>query len=713
MKSTMKSAQLWSFQWQSRTFWLGLLAVMTHFAIFICVCSKEQSSYLPPNVQSELTTNVTFNEYKTSPFFLSRADTEQPYLISPDTVEENDNGMKTTDVSLITNKVRNTNNVISFSVSAKIKYNGTPTYVNDEIKHHESPTTFSVNDTVEDNGRATFYINDYMKQNETPTKAPVNAGIKSRKNTTAFNVIKQINKTMNIPVVYTSALSGYMTSPGYDGKRSLTCIWAYGRTSLNVINYLFSGGELWGDLQVPSGHVIMISFSMLDLFLYDSFPTATGFLPIFVELYVTAMNGTQQRTHRLALEKRVPAEVYRATRLNIRLMVKEPGGVYGVGFKILFSFHPEADAPQKLENGLFNCSVGHYSSFRQHLDCNLEPECQEGQDETERCPYSSPACRGKVALGNRCFFQVSKVLSRYYRDDVNLPEHTMTWPQAEDECRSRGALMATFKTGEDLSVISEFEKHKLPNRNVAVGMAFGGKDVPFMYKYILRGADRTIIYFLDHLSIDTSKMYKWAYFFERTCMFYQNRRCFAGSSGRSVVGEQCGSIFVQDVFCETKPDVAESNRERTLNISLSRASWITFNKTKTLLVACPKGHVTHTFLSCDLESRCVDRHSARCPVANVSSNITQRSDPGQRNGQSVAMFTCEDDATTFDYTLVCDFRHDCRDQSDESFCKHPPCDGFLCDNGQCVRLDKRCNRVSDCMDNSDEYWCYSIGQGLG
>ena len=309
MKSTMKSAQLWSFQWQSRMFWFGLLTVMTHFAVFVCVCSKEQSSNGPPNVLSELTTSVTFNGYKTSPFSLSRADAEQPYLISANAVEENDDGMKTldasTDVSLITNKVRNTNNVISFSVSSKIKYNGTPTYVNDEIKHHESPTTFSVNDTVEDNGRATFYINDYMKQNETPTKAPVNTGIKSRKTTTAFNVIKQINKTMKIPVVYTSALSGYMKSPGYDGKRSLTCIWAYSRTSLNVIKHLFSGGELWGDLQVPSGHVIMISFSMLDLLL-GPFPTATGFLPIFVELYVTAMNGTQLRTHRLALEKRVP-----------------------------------------------------------------------------------------------------------------------------------------------------------------------------------------------------------------------------------------------------------------------------------------------------------------------------------------------------------------------------------------------------------------------
>ena len=90
----------------------------------------------------------------------------------------------------------------------------------------------------------------YIKQTETPTKSSVNTGIKSRKNTTAFNVIKQIDKTMKIAVVYTSALSGYVTPPGYDGE-----------TSLSLINCLLRGRELWG----PSGHVIMISFWKLDL----------------------------------------------------------------------------------------------------------------------------------------------------------------------------------------------------------------------------------------------------------------------------------------------------------------------------------------------------------------------------------------------------------------------------------------------------------------
>ena len=30
---------------------------------------------------------------------------------------------------------------------------------------------------------------------------------------------------------------------------------------------------------------------------------------------------------------------------------------------------------------------------------------------------------------------------------------------------------------------------------------------------------------------------------------------------------------------------------------------------------------------------------------------------------------------------------------------------FTCDNGQCVRMDKRCNQLPDCRDESDERNC--------
>ena len=61
--------------------------------------------------------------------------------------------------------------------------------------------------------------------------------------------------------------------------------------------------------------------------------------------------------------------------------------------------------------------------------------------------------------------------------------------------------------------------------------------------------------------------------------------------------------------------------------------------------------------------------------------------------------------TEVSYSLLCDFRQDCTDDSDESFCYHPPCTAFTCRNGQCVSISKYCNRYVDCQDDPDENGC--------
>ncbi|PVD27177.1 hypothetical protein C0Q70_12331 [Pomacea canaliculata] len=67
------------------------------------------------------------------------------------------------------------------------------------------------------------------------------------------------------------------------------------------------------------------------------------------------------------------------------------------------------------------------------------------------------------------------------------------------------------------------------------------------------------------------------------------------------------------------------------------------------------------------------------------------------------MFVCLDDSSSLPYSLVCDFRPDCPDKSDESFCtRDPHCDGFRCRNGQCIKISKRCDVDRDCWDASDE-----------
>ncbi|KAL8586636.1 hypothetical protein ACOMHN_040144 [Nucella lapillus] len=60
---------------------------------------------------------------------------------------------------------------------------------------------------------------------------------------------------------------------------------------------------------------------------------------------------------------------------------------------------------------------------------------------------------------------------------------------------------------------------------------------------------------------------------------------------------------------------------------------------------------------------------------------------------------------TLSYSLVCDFRQDCDDASDEAFCNHKACEGFRCHNGQCIETDKVCNLEKDCLDESDELSC--------
>ncbi|KAL8613502.1 hypothetical protein ACOMHN_007545 [Nucella lapillus] len=79
---------------------------------------------------------------------------------------------------------------------------------------------------------------------------------------------------------------------------------------------------------------------------------------------------------------------------------------------------------------------------------------------------------------------------------------------------------------------------------------------------------------------------------------------------------------------------------------------------------------------------------------------------------SYPMFPCEDGITTVQHSMVCDFRQDCPDNSDESFCEHPSRTGFLCSNGQYALRGQRCNEHSDCADDSDEKNCDDDYGGL-
>ena len=118
-------------------------------------------------------------------------------------------------------------------------------------------------------------------------------------------------------------------------------------------------------------------------------------------------------------------------------------------------------------------------------------------------------------------------------------------------------------------------------------------------------------------------------------------------------------------LCEYDFDVDE-NEESHRQIALSRN--IAANLTVDC-VTCPRDHVTHTFLACDVQSACWARQSAALNIRDIPSS-SWCSAPLT---SLPPLFTCSSSLQLVPYTLLCDSRHDCLDLSDEDFCVHMPC----------------------------------------
>ncbi|KAK7474678.1 hypothetical protein BaRGS_00034102 [Batillaria attramentaria] len=73
---------------------------------------------------------------------------------------------------------------------------------------------------------------------------------------------------------------------------------------------------------------------------------------------------------------------------------------------------------------------------------------------------------------------------------------------------------------------------------------------------------------------------------------------------------------------------------------------------------CPANHSTHNFLLCDKHSACWLDESGDCTAAVTPLPPS---------------FSCADQIERVPYTLVCDYRKDCSDESDETFCAFPDC----------------------------------------
>ena len=132
-------------------------------------------------------------------------------------------------------------------------------------------------------------------------------------------------------------------------------------------------------------------------------------------------------------------------------------------------------------------------------------------------------------------------------------------------------------------------------------------------------------------------------------------------------GCRCNTLMRADILCEfdAKPHERDVivDTTTTVNMPLRVSPSFPFPHVK-----CLTGFVTHTFLAC--EKNCfgdsVFTESERWGVPESSSCYAPLT-------SLPPSFLCNNGGQRVSYTVICDFRSDCTDSSDEDFCTFQPC----------------------------------------
>ena len=173
--------------------------------------------------------------------------------------------------------------------------------------------------------------------------------------------------------------AGYITSPGYDGVT-----WLY--THL-ITDYT---------LTVPPNSVVMVSVAHFRVSNYDMCEEE-NFLRVF-----TLHGNSKSMVKAYCWRADIQPSIYNTT-LYFLFQIADSIGGY-LGFKLLFSFHPEDNIPRRSNAGMFVCDTPVYNTFRHHVACNHVPECEHSEDE-RNCPASADGSCGTdtVQLGKKCY----------------------------------------------------------------------------------------------------------------------------------------------------------------------------------------------------------------------------------------------------------------------------------------------------------------------
>ena len=416
-----------------------------------------------------------------------------------------------------------------------------------------------------------------------------------------------------------------------------------------TVLYQEGRGGACDQLEIPDKLVVMISFDVFSCRRHINYHDKARSRP-----YISSYRMADYRHRKI--------EIFNTTRLEVCVLeedIPESAGTKSC-FRLLFTYLSVSQLPLRLKNGLYNCSVAYYWKIQQHLDCNMLVECEDGRDEGGHCPYSSLVCPGWVFARHKCY----KLF--YFASGI-------TGFRAKDKCQAFDSELASAKTRLEKDIVSKLLRN--PSLSLLNGLACHSVSKPFMYRWFLMWSDKTVIYSTDYTPY-------WEY------------SCYRD------LGKTRNFVEYATFVCEKGTE--QKDVSQPVEFLLYSESSFSFHLTRQTLVTCPEGHATHAFLSCDPKSRC---GQTECYFSTRTREISSPISASRHSVHTVTMFSCTSSDTEVSYSLLCDFRQDCEDNSDESFCYQPPCAELSCTNGQCVPMDKYCNNRLDCLDGSDEGDC--------
>ena len=455
---------------------------------------------------------------------------------------------------------------------------------------------------------------------------------------TVTSFMTESSREKSLVVTKLNAKSGYITTPGFDEGMEYP-------NRMNDTHCI--------SINSSEGQVLLLTFHFFDL--EKSYGGKCRY--DYLQLSVIGSDNTKYNMWKKCGRQSVSYRVFNQS--HVCLQFFSDYIVESKGFKATFSILPKSKGRYQLEGGFFNCSAITSNQRSEHFDCNLVTECSKKQDESN-CSYSSSDCPGLVDAGSQRYTVI--LLSN------------ITWADARNECRSLHQTLVSPNTPGEWQNFTKVMSGKGIVAYVGLHLTRSSAEVPSMYRNIWAwDAGNTAFY------VQLDRNYYFWYSVPSCALLVPE------TSNSTLFAVSCDQARDALVVCQTERKSKSQEPEIPIPSLQTTNSSFSIKTEK-----CSGGFFVHAFLSCDPESHCHD-------------DVYQEECLKKASTPNIEMFECQHSKLqSVHYTLVCDFKPDCRDFSDESFCIHDTCPEDRCLNGQCIKSADRCDGMVHCVDGSDE-----------